>query len=234
MLARASALTTTIKLGGGVFLVPEHNPVLFAKQLASIDHYADGRLIVGAGVGWSRSECEVLGGNFDRRWAQTRESITLMKRLWTEETVEFHGEFFDIPPVQLFPQPATVGGPPVLIGAGPTESTFRRVARYADGWLPAFVTRESIEEAPSTIARGRQRIDELAAEMGRDPSRLQITAIVRGPQIDGDLGPTERVDRALLGRLEDAGVDRALISMSTLRTTEDIPEALQRIAEHLL
>src|SRR3979411_2465550 len=65
MLARASAMTTTLKVGAGVFLMPEHNPVLFAKQLASLDHYSGGRLIVGAGVGWSRTECELLGGNFD-------------------------------------------------------------------------------------------------------------------------------------------------------------------------
>src|SRR4051794_30666456 len=119
MLARASAVTSTIMLGGGVFLIPEHNPILFAKQLATIDHYSGGRVIVGAGVGWSRTECELLGGNFDRRWAQTRESVLLMKRLWTEDTVEFHGEFFDVPPVQLFPQPAR--NPPVLVGANASE-----------------------------------------------------------------------------------------------------------------
>ncbi len=234
MLARASAMTSTITLGGGVFLVPEHNPVLFAKQLASIDHYSGGRLIVGAGIGWSRAECEILGGNFDRRWAQTREAVELMKRLWTEETVEYHGELFDIPPVQLYPQPKTPGGPPVLIGAGAGEAAFRRVARYADGWLPAFTTRESIETAPDTIEAGRRRIAELRTQHGREDDPLEITAIVRGPQIDGDLGPTQRVDRDQLRRLADAGCDRALVSLSTLRTDEDIEGALAHIAEHCL
>jgi probable F420-dependent oxidoreductase len=234
MLARASAMTSTIKIGGGVFLVPEHNAVLFAKQLASIDHYSNGRLIVGAGVGWSRTECELLGGNFDRRWAQTAETIKLMKQLWTKETVEFHGEFYEVPPVQLFPQPVSKPWPPVLIGALASARAFRRIVDYADGWLPAFVTRDSIATAPEHLEDSRKLLDRLAIEKGRKPAELQITAILRGPQVDGDLRPSERVDRALLGRLRDVGVDRVAISLSTITSPEDAARALTRIADEML
>jgi probable F420-dependent oxidoreductase len=234
MLARASAVTSTIKLGGGVFLVPEHNPVQFAKELASLDHYSGGRLIVGAGVGWSRVECELLGGNFDRRWAQTRETIHLMKRLWTEETVSFDGEFFQVPPVQLFPQPATKPWPPVLLGASASERSFRRIVDYGDGWLPAFVTRESIETAPEHLADSRRLLDRLALEAGRDPATIQITAILRGPTVNQDVDPAQRVDRALVGRLADVGVDRVAISMSTIRTEAEARDRLARIADSIL
>ncbi len=231
MLARASAVTERIRLGGGVFLVPEHNPVLFAKQLASIDHYSGGRLLVGAGIGWSRVECEILGGHYLRRWEQTAESIVLMKRLWSEETVEFRGEFFNIPPVQLYPQPVTKPWPPVLVGAAGTEATFRRIIEYGDGWIPAFVSREALASAPEQLRTARRRLDAMAAEAGRDPASIQISAILRGPQIDGDLRSATNVDRSLLARLAEAGVERALISLSTITTEADAKECLTRIAD---
>jgi probable F420-dependent oxidoreductase len=234
MLARASAMTSRIKLGSGVFLIPEHNPVLFAKQLASLDHYSRGRLVVGAGVGWSRIECELLGGNFDRRWAQTCEAIQLMKRLWTEDTVQFRGEFFDVPPVRLFPQPASKPWPPVLLGAAPSERTFRRIVAVADGWIPAFVEPAAVEGAPSLLEKSRARLDTLAVEAGREPTTIQITAILRGPQVDGDLGPGQRVDRALVARLADAGVDRVAVSLRTIHGERDAREALAHIADDVL
>jgi probable F420-dependent oxidoreductase len=236
MLARASALTSRIMLGGGVFLIPEHNAIAFAKQLASLDFYSGGRVIVGGGVGWSRVECELLGGNFERRWAQTRETVQLMKRLWTAETTEYHGEFYDVPPVQLFPKPATVNGPPVLLGARLGDRSFARIVEYADGWLPAFTTPESIAGAPEHLREGRSRLNSLAEQSGRDPASLQITAIVRGPQIDGDLGQgyAESVSPELLERLGEAGADRVAISLPTLTSQADAVAALERLAKRVL
>jgi probable F420-dependent oxidoreductase len=234
MLARASGMTTRITLGSGVFLIPEHHPVLFAKQLASLDFYSGGRLVVGAGVGWSRVECELLGGNFDRRWAQAREAIQVMKRLWTEETVTYEGEFFTVPPVQLYPQPATRGGPPVLIGGRDSDLTLARVVEFGDGWLPAFVTPETIADGAATIRGARQRLDRLAQEAGRDPASLQISAIIRGDQIDGDLAPRAVVGRDVVRRFEDAGVQRVAVSLSTLTSEQDARDALERIAVSVL
>jgi probable F420-dependent oxidoreductase len=233
MLARASAVTSRIKLGGAVFLIPQHNPVQFAKELASLDFYSGGRLIVGAGIGWSKVECELLGGHWDRRWTQTRETIQIMKRLWSESTVSYDGELYTVPPVQLFPQPATKPWPPVLLGATGRTATFERIVDYCDGWLPAFASDEQLDSGPRELEAGRAVLDAAAARAGRDPATLQVTAILRGSQVDGDLGARRRVDRAMLRRYESAGADRVLISMPTISSEPDAVRALTDIAESL-
>lgn len=234
MLSRASAMTSKILLGGGVFLIPEHNPVMFAKQLASLDHYGGGRLIVGAGVGWSRLEVELTGGSFDRRWAQTRDFIRVMKTLWREEDATFEGEFFSLPPVRLFPKPAQVGGPPVLLGGKMTDLMARRVVSYADGWIAVMTSDQSIQEAPQIIADARSRLHAEAARVGRNPEELSITAILRGGQIDGEAGLRVLPSRDIIKRVEDAGAERALFSLSTCNTAQDAFDELARIAEGVL
>jgi len=233
-LARISAATSKIKFGGGVFLIPEHNPVQFAKELASLDFYSGGRLLIGAGVGWSKVECELLGGRWEQRWAQTRETVQIMKRLWTEETATYDGEIFKVPPVQLFPQPASRPWPPVLIGAKGTDKTFQRIVDYGDGWLPAFVTPQDVLNGPAVVTTGRRKLDELARAAGRDPTTIQISVIVRGPQIDGETGPGVRVDRHLASRYVLAGADRMLISLPTLTSEADVEPALTKIARMVL
>lgn len=237
-LARISAATSKIKFGGGVFLIPEHNPVQFAKELASLDFYSGGRLIVGAGIGWSQVECELLGGHWDRRWAQSRESIQIMKLLWSQETVTYNGEFYNLPPVQLYPQPVNGIGPPVLIAslnAADPGGAFARIVEFGDGWIPAFYTDDAVVEGPDIIRKGRATLTQMAQDAGRDPQTLQITAIIRGGQVDGDLGSgLHAVDASLLRRYEDAGVDRALISLPTITSEASAREALERIAELVL
>jgi len=231
MLARASALTSTIRVGGGVFLMPEHNPVQFAKELASLDFYSGGRLLIGVGVGWSQVECALLGGNWDRRWAQSIEAIQIMRRLWTEDTVEFDGEFYHLPPVQLFPKPASKPWPPFLLAGRGSRRSFERIIQHGDGWIPAFASAESLDQGPAHIESGRQLLDKMAADAGRDPASVHITAILRGPQLDGDLTQGNRIDKATLERFASAGVDRAAISLPTLTSEQDGREALERIAE---
>lgn len=233
-LARISAGTTRLKFGGGIFLIPQHNPVQFAKELASLDFYSGGRLIIGAGIGWSRVECEVMGGQWNRRWKQTREIVQIMKRLWTEETVSHEGEIYSIPPVQLYPQPMTKPWPPVLIGAKPSEQAFARIVDFGDGWLPALVDPEDMAQGARIVAAGRADMDRLAQAAGRDPATLEITCIVRGPQIDGSLGPGLTVDRAYLQSLHDAGADRVLIGLPTITGERDAAEAVERIAAAVL
>ena len=96
-LARASAVTQTIKLGTGVCLVPERNPLLLAKEIATLDHFSGGRFIFGIGAGWLQEETEIMGGNFPHRWTQTRDAILAMKELWTKDEAEYHGEYYDFP-----------------------------------------------------------------------------------------------------------------------------------------
>lgn len=105
-LARASAVTERIKLGTAVSLVPEHNPLLGAKQIATLDRLSNGRFIYGVGAGWLKEETEVMGGDFEHRWGQTREAIMAMKELWTKDEAEYHGRFYDFPPVKCYPKPA--------------------------------------------------------------------------------------------------------------------------------
>ena len=116
-LARASATTKTIGLGTGVSLIPERNPLLTAKEIASIDHYSGGRMMLGIGAGWNEAECRVMGGDFEHRWSQTKESIEVMKKLWSGDYVEHHGKYYDFPPVICLPRPARRPNPLVLLGS---------------------------------------------------------------------------------------------------------------------
>lgn len=236
MLARASAMTTTLTVGGGVFLIPEHNPFRFAKELASLDLYSGGRVVVGAGIGWSPTEVRLLGGDFEHRWGQTRECVEIMKRLWTGEPIEYTGRFYSAPPVQCFPKPATPGGPPVLIGVR-SGRVFERIAAYADGWLPAFVTREDMANGPGEVRAGRKRIADLAEAAGRDPAKFQTTAIIRGEEQDGGFRPEgapNHATRDLVEQFEEAGADRVLISMRMIESEQDAIDELERIAAAVL
>jgi len=223
-LARAAAMTSRIKVGGGVFLMPEHNPVAFAKQLATLDHYSGGdRLLVGVGIGWSFVEITLLGGRFERRWDQMREAVTLMKMLWTQERVEFQGEFFQAPPVLCFPFPKSRPHPPVLLG-GHKEALIPRIVDYADGWLAAFVTPETLASGPATLKDWRAKVDRLAAEKGRDPRSIQFSAIIHGD-----------IDRDLIRRFEDTGtLTRVNITLPQLNSVDEGYAAIERLAERVL
>ena len=96
-LARASGATSTIKLGTGITLVPERNPLMLAKEIATLDRISGGRFLFGIGAGWNREETEIFGGDFDHRWTQTREAVDVMKELWTKDEAEFHGTYYDFP-----------------------------------------------------------------------------------------------------------------------------------------
>ena len=105
-LAMASAGTTRIRLGTAVCLAPEHHPLVQAKQIAALDYHSGGRFLFGVGAGWLREETEIMGGDFDHRWTQTREAIEVMKALWTQDEAEYHGRYYDFPALKVFPKPA--------------------------------------------------------------------------------------------------------------------------------
>ena len=116
-LARASGVTSKIKLGTGITLVPERNPLVLAKEIAALDLYSGGRFLFGIGAGWNREETTIMGGDFDHRWTQTREAIEALKELWTKNEAEFHGQYYDFPPVYCYPKPAQKPHPPVILGS---------------------------------------------------------------------------------------------------------------------
>jgi probable F420-dependent oxidoreductase len=192
-LARASAVTTTLKLGTGITLIPERNPLLLAKEVATLDYFSGGRFLFGIGAGWNKEETEIMGGNFTHRWTQTHEAIEAMKALWTNEAAEYHGTYYDFPPVRSFPHPIQKPHPPIYLG-GTAQQVFKRTVAYGDGWMPTRST-------PELIRQGRAILDELALEAGRDPKSIAILAYIAP------------VDRAALQALEEAGADAAVLRL---------------------
>ncbi len=134
-LAAAAAVTRTLKLGTGITLVTERDPILMAKQAASLDMVSDGRLILGIGAGWNVEEMANHGVDFRDRWKVLRERILAMRRIWSEDEAEFHGEFVDFDPIWSWPKPVQPGGPKILMGAS-SKWTWARIAEYCDGWFP--------------------------------------------------------------------------------------------------
>jgi probable F420-dependent oxidoreductase len=213
-LSRASGVTSTIKLGTGITLVPERNPLLLAKEIAALDLYSGGRFLFGVGTGWLREETELMGGNFDHRWSQTREAIEVMKALWTNEVAEFHGEYFDFPPVKSYPKPAQKPHPPVIIG-GMARRVLRRVANHADGWMPNRVT-------PAEVEDSRARLDAMAAEGGRDPASITISVYGQEPR------------REVVQPFLDAGADRVVVRPDFYDSEDSMNRELERMANAVL
>ncbi|NIP14504.1 MAG: TIGR03619 family F420-dependent LLM class oxidoreductase [Pseudomonadales bacterium] len=134
-LAMAAAVTDTIKVGTGITLVTERDPIVLAKQVASLDHLSGGRVLLGIGAGWNVEEMRHHGVAFDERWAVLRERVLAMRAIWTKETAEFHGEHVDFEAMWAEPKPLQPGGPKLLMGAS-SRWTWARIAEYADGWFP--------------------------------------------------------------------------------------------------
>ena len=213
-LARASGVTSRIKLGTGIVLVPERHPLLLAKEVSTLDLFSGGRFLFGIGAGWLREETEIMGGDFDHRWTQTRESILAMKELWTKPEAEFRGRYYDFPAVKSNPKPMQKPHPPVLLGGGATN-VLQRVVAWGDGWLPNRVTPEKLRESRATL-------DRLAKDAGRDPAAITIS--VYG----------QPSDRDLIRRLHDAGATRVVVRPETVKTEAEMASQLTHIAETVL
>ncbi len=213
-LARASGTTSRIKLGTGIVLVPERHPLLLAKEVSTLDLFSGGRFLFGIGAGWLREETQIMGGDFDHRWTQTRESILAMKELWTKTEGEFHGKYYDFPPVRVYPKPAQKPHPPVLLGGG-AKNVLQRVVAWGDGWLPNRIT-------PAQLRESRATLDRLAKDAGRDPSAITIS--VHG----------QPADRDLIRQLLDAGATRVIVRPATSRSEAEMVKELTRIAEAVL
>ena len=212
-LAHASAVTQKIKLGTSICLVPEHNPIAQAKQIATLDRFSGGRFIFGIGAGWLREETEIMGGDFDHRWGQTREAVLAMKELWTKDESEFHGKFFDFPPVKCFPKPVQSPHPPVFLG-GTAANVFKRVVSWGDGWMPVRVS-------PEDVRKGRAAMDELAEAAGRDPASIHLAVYGVRPDLDE------------IAKYQEAGANRAIVNLSSTLEGEGIAR-LEKLAEQVL
>jgi probable F420-dependent oxidoreductase len=189
-LTAAASATTRLRLGTGVCLVIERDPIVTAKEVATLDRLSNGRVIFGIGGGWNVEEMGNHGTDYKRRWRVLRERTLAMKEIWTEDEAEFHGEFVNFDPIWSFPKPVQKPHPPILMGGdGPT--TFDRVIEFCDGWMPIGFRLVNVEEK---IAALRRR----AEEADRDPSSISITIFAAKPE------------RKALEDLERAGVERAI------------------------
>src|SRR6202171_1808219 len=167
-LARAGATTSRIKLGTGSPLIPERNPILTAKQVATLGDAVGGRVLFGIGAGLNPEESTILGGDFEHRWSQVKDYIAAMKVLWRDLISEYHGRYVDFPPVRCFPKPISKPHPPILIGSINNPRALKRVVEWGDVWLPVV---QSVDE----FADGVRRIKAIAKDIGRKPDGLDFT-----------------------------------------------------------
>ena len=218
-LAAAAAATTSVRLGTGICLVPERNPIRLAKEVATLDLVSGGRFMFGIGAGWLQGEAEVLGADFPHRWGQTREYVNAMKELWINPISEYHGKWVDFPPIICNPKPVQKPHPPVMIGGELTRAA-QRVADYGDGWLPRARTTSAYHD-PSRLPEARRHIEDLYRAKGRNPSQLNITMWDAPP------------DREQNRRFFDAGADH-VVHILTTRDERSTLEDLERVAEAAL
>jgi probable F420-dependent oxidoreductase len=184
----AAAATSRIGLATGVLLLPEHNPVIAAKQLATLDVLSGGRLTAGVGIGWSAEEFAALGIPFSRRGERASEYVAALRVLWAQEVASFGGEFTSFGGVRLYPKP--VGGRqiPVVFG-GNSDAALRRTADQADGWYGFNLTAAQAEERVGVLSR-------LCLERDREPGGLTIAVALT------DFNPAMRADLTRLGVTE--------------------------------
>jgi len=164
-LSTAAAVTTRIGLGTGILLAAQHDPILLAKQVATLDHLSNGRVTLGVGFGWNRAEAEDHGVDFPRRQAVVREHVAAMEAIWSHEQAEYHGEFVDFEPTWSWPKPVQQPRVRVLVGGGATDAVLSAVVEWADGWIPI---------GGRGLGKAIPRLHALAAAAGRDPSGLCV------------------------------------------------------------
>jgi len=164
-LAAASSVTSNLRLGTGIALLAQREPIVTAKAIATLDHLSDGRVDLGIGYGWNVDEMEQHGVDPARRRDVVREHVLAMRALWTDEEAEFHGEFVDFSSSWQWPKPVQPGGPPVLMGGAPGPKLFAAIAEYCDGWLPF---------GGAGVREARPALRDAFERVGRDPDTLRI------------------------------------------------------------
>lgn len=200
-LAAAASVTDSIRLGTGIGLPAQHDPITFAKQLATLDRISKGRLVFGIGYGWNREEMENHGIDVKRRRAHVREVMLAMQALWRDERARFDGEFVRFEESWQWPKPLQQPRPRVLIGGGAGPILFAHVAEYADGWMPI---------GGSGLAEQLPALREAMAARGRDPSALHVVPMGVIPSAEKlDHYRASGVTEAVL-RLPAAGRDAVL------------------------
>jgi probable F420-dependent oxidoreductase len=181
-LATAAAVTERIRLCTGILLAAQLGPINMSKQIATLDHLAGGRVIVGVGSGWNEAEAEDHGLDFSKRRQVLREHVLCMQAVWRDEIVEFHGESMNLEPCWSWPKPVK-GKVPVVIGGAALDSVFEAICDYGDGWLPI---------GGAGVQAGMARLRQQAEAVGRDPEQLMVIPFGTLPTV-GKLGHYEEI-----------------------------------------
>jgi probable F420-dependent oxidoreductase len=201
-LAAAAEVTRTIRLGTGVGLPAQHDPISLAKAIATVDWISGGRFVFGIGYGWNREEMAHHGVAYRTRRARVRETLLAMEALWSEEQAEFHGEFVDFGPSWQWPKPVQQPRPTVLVGGGAGPKLFAHIAEYADGWMP--IGGAGLRQALADLGRAVE-------ERGRDPKSLHIVPMGVFP------------DEGKLAYYRDLGVTEAVLRLPSAPRDEVMP-----------
>ena len=205
-LTAAAMATKKLKVGTGVCLVAQRDPIQTAKLVASIDNVSSGRFLFGIGNGWNQDEMENHGTVFARRHKLARERVEAMKAIWTQAKPVYHGEFVNFDPMMAWPKPVQKPHPPVIVG-GAFPYSARRAIRYGEGWIP-----QAARGGYSEIADMIPRFRDMAAQAGRDPGSIEIT--VWFPRRDADL----------MKRYRDLGVSRVVFNLESEKADKVLPE----------
>jgi probable F420-dependent oxidoreductase len=211
-LSFAAAASSRIAIATGVLLLPEHNPVVMAKQAASLDRLSGGRLVLGVGVGWSREEFAALGVPFEHRASRTAEYVAAMRTLWRDDVASFDGKFVGFDSIRVNPKPVRDRRIPVMVG-GNSDSALRRVAAWADGWYGFNL---------DGVAAVRERIgmlDRLCGASGRDRAELRLAVALSSPEV-GDVSA-----------LADLGVDELVLVEAPPDRPEAVPGWVSALAD---
>lgn len=213
-LAHAAALTTHVRLATGILIVPQRNPLVLAKECATLAKLSDNRFELGIGVGWLEEEFQALGVPWARRGRRTDEYCEAMQALWSQKRAEYHGEFVDFSNAISRPQPDG-GSVPIVVG-GHSDAAARRAGRIGTGFFPAKGTDDELSHLFEVVRAE-------AVERGRDPESIENTTMVWSPR-------RESLDR--VKELEELGVDRLVVAPPTSNPTK-IREAVEELAEKI-
>ncbi|HEY7571884.1 MAG TPA: LLM class F420-dependent oxidoreductase [Nitrososphaeraceae archaeon] len=192
--------TNQISLGTCLIDMLFHNPVVLARRFATLDVLSSGRVIAGLGIGWSKDEYEVSGIPFEHRGQRADEFLQILKRIWTDEVVEFKGQFYSIPASKIGPKPVQKPHPPILLG-GFSPKTFLRIVNYADGWIPVAGF-GSLEQLKQTI----DILREDARKANKDPSKIRIFTLAY-PNVQDSSSSSEVQRLPMTGTIEQIGTD---------------------------
>lgn len=192
-LAFAAAVAPTMRLGTCILILPQRNPLILAKELATLDRLCGGKVELGIGVGWMKEEFDALGVPWEARGARTDEYVAAMRALWAGPEAEFHGRFVDFPPVTCSPRPAA-GRIPIVVG-GDTPAAIARAARLGDGFYPGEGNLDRLADLIASLHRA-------ADEHGRDPAAIEVNAMLSHHMRD----PLPAV-----ARLAEMGVGRVMV-----------------------